>query len=76
MNSKFAIELFEEHQNATFYTIRFEDESSEFDKFLDKFPPDGEYDDDVNIIITWLGKIGMRGKLRMMFVPYQLKQTG
>lgn len=60
MNSKFAIELFEEHQNATFYTIRFEEESSEFDKFLDKFPPDGEYDDDVNIIITWLEKIGIR----------------
>ncbi len=69
MNSKFAIELFEEHQNATFYTIRFEEESSEFDKFLDKFPPDGEYDDDVNIIITWLEKIGMRGALERYFRP-------
>lgn len=69
MNSKLAIELFEEHQNATFYTIRFEKESSEFDKFLDKFPPGGEFDDDVNIIITWLDKIGLRGALERYFRP-------
>ena len=49
MNSKLAIELFEEHQNATFYTIRFEKESSEFDKFLDKYPRGGEYDEDAEL---------------------------
>ena len=69
MNSVFTIELFEEHQNVSFYTICFEEESSEFDKFLDKYPPGGAYDNDVNIIITWLDKIGESGALERYFRP-------
>ena len=69
MNYKLAIELFEEHQNVTFYTVRFEDESSEFDKFLDKYSHGSEYDEDINIIIIWLDKIGLRGALERYFRP-------
>jgi len=69
VNSVFTIELFEEHQNVSFYTICFEEESSEFDKFLDKYPPGGAYDNDVNIIITWLDKIGESGALERYFRP-------
>ena len=51
MNSKLAIELFEEHQNATFYTIRFEKESSEkigLRGALERyFRPEGKIKDDV-----------------------------
>ena len=48
---------------------RFEEESSEFDKFLDKYPRGGEYDEDINIIITKLDQIGLRGALERYFRP-------
>lgn len=45
MKSKIEIELFEEHQTVNFYTLRFQDEVTEVDKFLDQFPDGCEYDE-------------------------------
>lgn len=69
MKKRLEIELFEEHANVNIYTIRFENESSEIDKFLDKFPVGSEFDDDISIIIKWLDNIGKRGALERYFRP-------
>ena len=61
MKSKINIELFEEHEKVNFYTLRFVDDISEVDKFLDKFPEGSEYDEDIDIIIKWVDRIGERG---------------
>jgi hypothetical protein len=63
------IELFEEHTNVNIYTLRFKTELTEFDKFLDKFPEGCEFDEDINIIIKWLDKIGIKGALERYFRP-------
>ena len=69
MKRKISIELYEEHENVNFYTLQFEGEDTEFDKFLDKFPEDSEYDEDINIIIKWIDKIGERGADERHFRP-------
>lgn len=69
MNSKIEIELFEEHENVNFYTLRFLNEETEIDKFFDKFPEGCEYDDDVDVIIRWMDHIGKRGALERHFKP-------
>jgi hypothetical protein len=38
VKSEIKIELFEEHETVNFYTLRFPDEETELDKFLDQFP--------------------------------------
>lgn len=48
MKSKINIELFEEHEKVNFYTLRFVDDITEVDKFLDKFPEGSEYDEDID----------------------------
>ncbi len=69
MNSEIEIELFEEHENVNFYTLRFHKEETEVDKFLDKFPEGCEYDEDISIIIKWMEQIGERGALKRYFRP-------
>ena len=69
MNRKISIELFEEHDQVNFYTLRFEGEETEIDKFFDRFPEGCEYDEDIDIIIRWLDKIGERGALERYFRP-------
>ncbi len=69
MNRKISIELFEEHDQVHFYTLRFEGEETEIDKFFDRFPEGCEYDEDIDIIIRWLDKIGERGALERYFRP-------
>ena len=69
MNLEIEIELFEEHENVNFYTLRFQGEETEVDKFLDKFPEGCEYDDDIDIIIKWMDQIGERGALEDYFRP-------
>jgi len=69
VNLEIEIELFEEHENVNFYTLRFQGEETEVDKFLDKFPEDCEYDDDIDIIIKWMDQIGKRGALEDYFRP-------
>jgi hypothetical protein len=51
VKKRLEIELFEEHENVNFYTLRFNNEPSEFDKFLDKFPKGCPFDEDIDIIV-------------------------
>ena len=54
MKSEIYIEIFEEHEKVNFYTLRFQGEETEVDKFLDQFPEGCEYDEDIDIIIKWI----------------------
>jgi hypothetical protein len=66
---KVKIELFEEHEKVNFYTLRIEDEDTEIEKFFNKFPSDCEFDEDIQIIIRWIDKIGSIGALERYFRP-------
>jgi len=67
VKKRLEIELFEEHSNVNIYTIRFKNEITEIEKFLDKFPVGCEFDRDIDIIIKWLDNIGKRGALERYF---------
>lgn len=69
MKSEIEIELFEEHEVVNFYTLRFKDEETEIDKFFDKFPEGCDFDDDIDIIIKWIDKIGEKGALERYLRP-------
>lgn len=69
MNSEIQIELFEEQDKVSFYTLRFTGEETEVDKFLDKFPEGCEFDEDIDIIIKWIDQIGKRGALERYLRP-------
>lgn len=63
MKRKIVIEPYhEEYSSVNYYLIRFADEEeSEFDKFFNKFDGDENFEDDFNILIEWLDKIGEEG---------------
>lgn len=63
------IELYDEHDEVCFYTLRILGDETEFDKFLDRFPEGCEYEEDIDIIIKWLDQIGERGALERYFRP-------
>ena len=64
MTRKYSIELIEEHDAVNFYSIQLADEElSELERFFEKFPEGCEYDKDIDVIISWLDKIGERGAL-------------
>lgn len=69
MKKKVTIELFEEHKNVNFYTLKFENENTEVIKFINKFPNSCQYGEDLNIIINWIDKIGQKGALERYFRP-------
>lgn len=69
MKKRLEIELFEEHPNVNIYTIRFKNESTEIEKFLDKFPVGCKFDRDISIIIKVLDNIGKRGALERYLRP-------
>ncbi len=69
MKSIINIELFEEDEKVNFYTLRFEGDETEVDKFFDQFPEGCPYDEDIDIIIKWLDEIGERGALERYFRP-------
>lgn len=70
MKQKYTIELVEEHDAVNFYSIHLdEDELSELERFFEKFPVGCEYDDEIDIIIAWLDKIGENGALERYFRP-------
>ena len=69
MNSEIKIELYEEHDAVSFYTLRFKGEDTEIDKFFDCFPEGCEYENDIDIIIKWLDQIGERGAQERYFRP-------
>ena len=70
MNQKYSIELIEEHDEVSFYSVRLEEEElSEFERFFEKFPEGSGYDDEIDVIISWLDKIGEKGALERYFRP-------
>jgi hypothetical protein len=69
VKKRIEIELFEEHTNVNIYTIRYKSNLSEFDKFLEKYPMGCEFEEDIDIIIKWIDKIGERGALERYLRP-------
>lgn len=70
MQQKYNIELVEEHNAVNFYNIHLdEEELSELERFFEKFPEGCEYDEEIDIIIAWLDKIGEKGALERYFRP-------
>jgi len=63
------IELYEEHDQVNFYTLRYGGENTETDKFLDKFPEGSEYEEDIDIFIKAIEQIGKRGAKERYFRP-------
>lgn len=63
------VELFEEHEAVNYYTIRFQGaEESEVEDFLTQFDTE-ENEDDINIILTAIDKIGENGAKERYFRP-------
>ena len=70
MEQKYRIELIEEHDSVNFYSIHLdEEELSELERFFEKFLEGCEYDDEIDVIISWLDKIGEKGALKRYFRP-------
>lgn len=70
MKQEYSIELIEEYEKVNFYSIRLKDaELTELEAFFEKFPEGCEYDDDIDVIISWLDQIAERGALERYFRP-------
>lgn len=70
MAKKYSIELIEEHDAVNFYSVQMENEElSELERFFEKFPVGCEYDKDIDVIISWIDKIGEKGALERYFRP-------
>lgn len=70
MKQKYTIELVEEYEKVNFYSIRLEgEELTEMESFFEKFPLGCKYDEEVDVIISWLDKIAERGALERYFRP-------
>lgn len=68
MIQNYTLELIEEHDAVNFYSIHLEGKViSEMEAFFEKFPFGSSYDDDIDIIISWLDKIGAVGALERYF---------
>lgn len=62
--------MIEEHEAVNFYSIMLEgEELTELEKFFDKFPVGCEYDEEMDVIIAWLDRIGEPGALERYFRP-------
>ena len=46
-----------------------EKELSELERFFEKFPTGSEYDEDIDVVISWLDNIAERGALERYFRP-------
>ena len=67
---EYSIELIEEYENVNFYSIRMKGEAlNELEAFLGKFPEGCEYDEDIDVIISWIDQIAERGALERYFRP-------
>lgn len=70
MKQEYSVELIEEYEKVNFYSIRMKDaELTELESFFEKFPEGCEYDDEVDVIISWLDQIAERGALERYFRP-------
>lgn len=68
MEQKYNIELIEEYEDINFYSIHLEgEELSEFENFFEKFPEGCSYDEEIDVVISWLDKISERGALERYF---------
>lgn len=62
------IELVEEHDKVNIYTLRFKnEENTEFEKFILKFPEGCEHEEDIDVVISWVDRIGNNGALERYF---------
>lgn len=67
---KYNIELLEEYDNVNFYSVRLAgEELTELERFFEKFPEGCEYDDEIDVIISWIDKISEKGALERYFKP-------
>lgn len=70
MRREYTIELLEEYENVNFYSIRLAgEELTEVEAFFEKFPIGSEYDEEIDVIISWMDKIAERGALERYFWP-------
>jgi len=70
MIQKYQIELVEEYENINFYSIRMENEElTEMEAFFEKFLLGCEYDEEIDVIISWIDKIAEKGALERYFRP-------
>ena len=70
MKQEYSIELLEENENINFYSIRMAgEELTELEAFFEKFPEGCEYDDEIDVIISWIDQIAERGALERYFRP-------
>ena len=70
VRQNYCIELLEEYENVNFYSIKMEgEELTEMEAFFEKFPEGCEYDDDIDVIISWIDQIAERGALERYFRP-------
>lgn len=70
MKQEYSIELLEEYENVNFYSIRMAGkELTELEAFFEKFPEGCEYDDEIDVIISWIDQIAERGALERYFRP-------
>ena len=68
MIREYTIELLEEYDNVNFYSIRLAgEELTEVEAFFEKFPIGSEYDEEIDVIISWMDKIAERGALERYF---------
>ena len=70
MKQEYSIELLEEHEKVNFYSIKMVgEELTEMEAFFEKFPIGCDYDDEIDVIISWLDQIAERGALERYFRP-------
>ncbi|MCQ2094547.1 MAG: hypothetical protein MJY81_06095 [Bacteroidaceae bacterium] len=67
---KYSIELVEEYEKINFYSIHLEEEElTELERFFEKFPEGCQYDEEVDVILSWMDKIAEKGALERYFRP-------
>ena len=70
MKQDYSIELVEEYEKVNFYSIRLAgEELTELEVFFDKFPEGCDYDEEIDVIISWIDQIAERGALERYFRP-------
>ena len=70
MAQRYSIELLEEYDNINFYSIHLEgEELTELERFFEKFPEGWEFDEEVDVILSWMDKIAEKGALERYFRP-------
>ncbi len=70
INQHYSIELVEEYEHVNFYSIHLEGkELTELEAFFEKFPVGCDYDEEIDVIITWMDKITETGALERYFRP-------